>query len=161
MIPCGWVWGKYKTILHPKYVLTLSSFNSYTQTCCINDAVQRVDGIKATENDLRPAKQVQAANTPSASTSDEEKIGVDLPKALQNASGSSVIETTDGQTLVSQLVTWEAKFVTKISEVTDSMNISGWSPLPTNLLKEINSHRRACNQNRCNWWRRRSKRSFY
>ncbi|KAF7317696.1 hypothetical protein MKEN_00857300 [Mycena kentingensis (nom. inval.)] len=74
-------------------------FNSFTQQLCINDAVRLADGkdgIPATDNHLRPIyKQGQ----------------------MTAADGGNVD--------ISQDVVWTAKFVDRISEVTDSLNVSG------------------------------------
>lgn len=83
--------------------------------------MQRADGLKASETDLRPAQQPEI---PKTSTHGDVDIMPD-GKTLENVSGSSVKTTFDGQSTVSQLVSWEAKFVTKISEITDSLDISG------------------------------------
>ncbi|KAK4694378.1 hypothetical protein P7C71_g3198, partial [Lecanoromycetidae sp. Uapishka_2] len=96
-------------------------FNSYTQTLCVNDVVQKPDGVKASDEDLRPTSLSGDTKAEVASTVN----GTANSGALTSNSGTTVITRTEGQTLVSQTVTWEAKFVDKISEVTDSMNISG------------------------------------
>ncbi|KDQ06257.1 hypothetical protein BOTBODRAFT_121764 [Botryobasidium botryosum FD-172 SS1] len=71
-------------------------FNSFTQQLCINDAVKLEDGGEAaSERVLRP----------------QYKLGT--------------MSAADGGANISQVVTWTAKFVDRISEVTDSMNISG------------------------------------
>lgn len=44
---------------------------------------------------------------------------------LSQPTGTSYIQHKDGQTAVSQVVSWEAGFVDKVSEITDSLHISG------------------------------------
>ncbi|KAF8212688.1 hypothetical protein K438DRAFT_1662231 [Mycena galopus ATCC 62051] len=73
-------------------------FNSFTQQLCVNDAV-RLAGDKqdiSTEKSLRPQYQPGLMTAPDGSNLD-----------------------------ISQNVTWTAKFVDKMSEVTDSLNVSG------------------------------------
>ncbi|KAF7346624.1 Major facilitator superfamily MFS-1 [Mycena sanguinolenta] len=73
-------------------------FNSFTQQLCVNDAVRLAGGKQetATEKSLRPQYQPGLMTAPDGSNVD-----------------------------ISQDVTWTAKFVNKMSEVTDSLNISG------------------------------------
>ncbi|KAF7328408.1 hypothetical protein MVEN_02556500 [Mycena venus] len=74
-------------------------FNSFTQQLCINDAVRLADGKKgepATDQHLRPQYR------------HGQMVGAD-----------------GGNVDVSQDVVWTAKFVDRISEVTDSLNVSG------------------------------------
>ncbi|KAJ6479052.1 hypothetical protein C8R45DRAFT_833116 [Mycena sanguinolenta] len=73
-------------------------FNSFTQQLCVNDAVRRAGGNQetATEKSLRPQYQPGLMTAPDGSNVD-----------------------------ISQDVTWTAKFVDKMSEVTNSLNISG------------------------------------
>ncbi|KAK7435786.1 hypothetical protein VKT23_019484 [Stygiomarasmius scandens] len=72
-------------------------FNSFTQQLCINDSVKLTGGKEsATEHTLRP----------------QYKKGT-----MTSLDGSNVD--------ISQEVTWSAKFVDRISEVTDSLNVSG------------------------------------
>lgn len=75
--------------------------------------VQKVDG-KASEDDLHPATSTK---TTKASNDDKPLLGGD--------SGSTVVRGTDGQNEISQVVSWEAKFVNKFSDVTDTLDISG------------------------------------
>ncbi|THV02561.1 hypothetical protein K435DRAFT_653223 [Dendrothele bispora CBS 962.96] len=72
-------------------------FNSFTQQLCINDSVKLAGGKEAaSEQTLRP----------------QYKMGT--------------MTTADGSTVdVSQEVSWNAKFVDRISEVTDGLNVSG------------------------------------
>lgn len=75
----------------------LPSFNSFTQQLCINDAVKSAGALTSvTERDLRP----------------QYRFGT-----MTAADGGNVD--------ISQDVSWTAKFVDRISEVTDSMNVSG------------------------------------
>ena len=97
------------------------SFNSYTQSLCVNDVVQKPNGVKASEDDLRATSIVDGTK---AVTEVASAGGVGGSTIVEN-SGTTIITRTDGQTGVSQTVMWEAKFVDKISEITDSMNISG------------------------------------
>lgn len=84
--------------------------------------------MKASENDLRATSLV-----------DNPKTITEAPSAaaqrdlLAGNSGTTTIISNDGQSLVSQTVSWEAKFVDKISDVTDSMNISGMLPCSQKL----------------------------
>ncbi|CAK5273697.1 unnamed protein product [Mycena citricolor] len=73
-------------------------FNSFTQQLCINDAVRLEGGGRtpATERNLRPQYKFG------------QMTGVD-----------------GGNVDISQDVTWTAKFVDRISEITDSLNVSG------------------------------------
>ncbi|KAF7343735.1 hypothetical protein MSAN_01954100 [Mycena sanguinolenta] len=73
-------------------------FNSFTQQLCVNDAVRLASGKQetATDKSLRPQYNPGLMTAPDGSTVD-----------------------------ISQDVTWTAKFVNKMSEVTDSLNISG------------------------------------
>ncbi|KAJ6538432.1 hypothetical protein DFH09DRAFT_930393 [Mycena vulgaris] len=72
-------------------------FNSFTQQLCINDAVKLAAGREAVSNQsFRP----------------QYRLGT-----MTGADGGNVD--------ISQDVTWTAKFVDKISEVTDALNISG------------------------------------
>lgn len=87
-------------------------FNSFTQSMCVDNVVSKPDGKQATENDLR---SVPATGQPPTNKQ----------AAMTGSSGTSVLTKVDGQMTISQTVSWEAKFVDKISEVTDSMNISG------------------------------------
>ncbi|KKY14619.1 hypothetical protein UCRPC4_g06666 [Phaeomoniella chlamydospora] len=100
---CGWAWG------------------DYTQTLCINDAVLKPGGKRASENDLRVATHQDNSN---AAAGDSTGINRDS-QVLSSNFGSVTRLSSDGQMDVSQVVTWEAKFVDKISEVTDSMDIKG------------------------------------
>ena len=81
--------------------------------------VQKSSGVKASEDDLK-AKPLDQ-NPPSGSAVAKSEGNT----SLAPRSGSQVITRSDGQNLISQTVTWEAKFVDKLSDVTDSMNISG------------------------------------
>lgn len=101
--------------------LTPCSFNSYTQTLCVNDVVQKPNGVKASEDDLRATSLLDG---PKAVTEVASAGGVGGSTIAEN-SGTTIITRSDGQTSVSQTVTWKAQFVDKISEITDSMNISG------------------------------------
>ncbi|KAJ7195812.1 hypothetical protein GGX14DRAFT_674473, partial [Mycena pura] len=77
-------------------------FNSFTQQLCINDAVRLAGGKQEIPSDksLRPQYQPGLMTAPDGSTVD-----------------------------ISQNVTWTAKFVDKMSEITDSLNVSGMSNL--------------------------------
>ncbi|KIP02241.1 hypothetical protein PHLGIDRAFT_79414 [Phlebiopsis gigantea 11061_1 CR5-6] len=72
--------------------------NSFTQQLCVNDAVK----------------------TPDGSASSPELFTAQRPKYREG-----LMSADDGSETISQAVTWTAKFVDRISEVTDSMNISG------------------------------------
>ncbi|KAF7341753.1 Major facilitator superfamily MFS-1 [Mycena sanguinolenta] len=73
-------------------------FNSFTQQLCVNDAVRLAGGKQetATDKTLRPQYNPGLVTAPDGSTVD-----------------------------ISQNVTWTAKFVDKMSEVTNSLNVSG------------------------------------
>ncbi|KAJ7268391.1 hypothetical protein C8J57DRAFT_1509577 [Mycena rebaudengoi] len=73
-------------------------FNSFTQQLCVNDAVRLAGGKQEipTDKSLRPQYQPGLMTAPDGSNLD-----------------------------ISQNVTWTAKFVDKMSEVTDSLNVSG------------------------------------
>ncbi|KAF7324485.1 Major facilitator superfamily MFS-1 [Mycena kentingensis (nom. inval.)] len=74
-------------------------FNSFTQQLCINDAVRVVQGnvnVPATEGTLRT-----------------------VPLSAPTSTASSTAPR------VSQDVVWTAKFVTKVSEIVDTLNVSG------------------------------------
>ncbi|KAJ7258577.1 hypothetical protein C8J57DRAFT_1073542 [Mycena rebaudengoi] len=73
-------------------------FNSFTQQLCVNDAVRLAGGKQeiATDRSLRPQYQPGLMTAPDGSNLD-----------------------------ISQNVTWTAKFVDKMSEITDSLNVSG------------------------------------
>lgn len=99
---CVWEWGTHITVTSTyrelMYHVSLR-FNSFTQQVCINDAVKPEGGkISAAERDLRP----------------QYKLG-------------TMIAVDGGNVDISQDVSWTAKFVDRISEVTDSMNVSGMS----------------------------------
>ncbi|KAI0151373.1 hypothetical protein BJ166DRAFT_535843 [Pestalotiopsis sp. NC0098] len=90
-------------------------FNSYTQQLCVNDAVIKPNHIKAQERDLRNKAAAAAASG-------------DLPQLPPVDFGDGGPKTgTVSRTVggVSQTVTWTTKFVDSLSEVTNSMNISG------------------------------------
>jgi hypothetical protein len=91
------------------------SFNSYTQQLCVNDVVRRPGGIKASENDLRKIENEKASQSPGSSQQ----------TVLFEPSGTVVKNSSDGQSEVSQLVSWKAGFVDNLSDVTNSLNISG------------------------------------
>ncbi|MCJ1398739.1 hypothetical protein MMC11_001940 [Xylographa trunciseda] len=74
-------------------------FNSYSQQLCCNDSVVKADAIPATETDL-VVQPLQADTNQQVS------------QVVQNGS-------------ITQMVTWTAKFVDKISDVTEAMNING------------------------------------
>ncbi|ETS81500.1 hypothetical protein PFICI_06502 [Pestalotiopsis fici W106-1] len=86
-------------------------FNSYTQQLCVNDAVIKPNHVKAQERDLinRAIASGERPQHPTDPGNDGRKTG-------------SVSRTVGG---VSQTVTWSTKFVDSLSEVTNSMNISG------------------------------------
>ncbi|KAF7341631.1 hypothetical protein MSAN_02060600 [Mycena sanguinolenta] len=73
-------------------------FNSFTQQLCVNDAVRLAGGKQepATDKSLRPQYNPGLMTAPDGSTVD-----------------------------ISQNVTWTAKFVDKMSEITNSLNVSG------------------------------------
>ncbi|KAF7352090.1 hypothetical protein MVEN_01171800 [Mycena venus] len=73
-------------------------FNSFTQQLCVNDVVRLAGGKQetATDKSLRPQYQLGLMTAPDGSNVD-----------------------------ISQNVTWTAKFVDKMSEVTNSLNVSG------------------------------------
>ncbi|KAF7339039.1 Major facilitator superfamily MFS-1 [Mycena venus] len=73
-------------------------FNSFPQQLCVNDAVRLAGGKQdiPTDKSLRPQYQPGLMTAPDGSNLD-----------------------------ISQNVTWTAKFVDKMSEVTDSLNVSG------------------------------------
>ncbi|KAF7343734.1 hypothetical protein MSAN_01954000 [Mycena sanguinolenta] len=73
-------------------------FNSFTQQLCVNDAVRLAGGKQeiSTDKSLRPQYNPGLMTAPDGSTVD-----------------------------ISQNVTWTAKFVDKMSEVTNSLNVSG------------------------------------
>ena len=120
----------------------------------MNDVVQKLNCVKASEDDLRatvisdpsvaaaPTNNAAAKQTPVTSNASSDPIVAVTPKSSVGAeqlpptggSGTITIHTTDGQNTISQEVTWEAKFVDKISEITDSMNISGNDVLSGPLL---------------------------
>ncbi|KAK6200853.1 hypothetical protein LQW54_009436 [Pestalotiopsis sp. IQ-011] len=90
-------------------------FNSYTQQLCVNDAVIKPNHIKAQERDLRNKAATAAASG-------------DLPQLppVDSGDGGSKTGTVSRRVGgVSQTVTWTTKFVDSLSEVTNSMNISG------------------------------------
>ena len=120
MKPCALAWGQPTFVFNFDVCLPSHRFNSYTQTLCINDVVQKPNGIKASETDLQvklPPENTNSLTGPT-NTSNESKVLSGTPR-------SRIVVSSDGQREVSQTVTWTAKFVDKISEVTDSMNISG------------------------------------
>ena len=67
--------------------------------------------------------------TPEGKASSPELFTAQRPKYKEG-----LMTADDGSETVSQSVTWTAKFVDRISEVTDSMNISGMS---TSILECI------------------------
>lgn len=115
----------------------------------MKDVVQKPNGVKASEYDLSAtaisdpsvvaatiknvaAKQIpatsNASSDPSVAVAPTSSVDAEqLP--LTSGSGTTTIHTTDGQNIIGQEVTWEAKFVDKITEITDSMNISGRAPV--------------------------------
>ena len=68
-------------------------FNSFTQSLCINDVVQKADGTRASESDLR-------AKPLSGDPKDSSRPAPN--NALVNSSGTQVIQRSDGQDLISQ-----------------------------------------------------------
>ncbi|KAK3380771.1 hypothetical protein B0T24DRAFT_664692 [Lasiosphaeria ovina] len=92
-------------------------FNSYTQQLCVNDVVRKRGGVAASEKDLRSVDTTQGL-PPAASDKDA--------AILCQPSGTIVKHRgDDGQTEVSQVVSWDAGFVNSLSDVTKSLNISG------------------------------------
>ncbi|KAH6880762.1 hypothetical protein B0T10DRAFT_519137 [Thelonectria olida] len=91
-------------------------FNSYTQQLCVNDIVRKPDGKRASERDLRAVDHTKSLP---ASSGNEGGI-------LTKPQGSFVKTNSEGgQADVSQVVSWEAKFVDSLSDVSKSLNISG------------------------------------
>lgn len=91
----------------------------------MNDAVQKAGGELATNADARSVPIVKDGQpvglprvTPSSGTT---ALG------LQKSQGGTYIRThaDGGQSDISQIVSWKSEFVDSVSEVTDSMNISG------------------------------------
>ncbi|KAJ7219817.1 hypothetical protein B0H12DRAFT_978585, partial [Mycena haematopus] len=73
-------------------------FNSFTQQLCVNDAVKQAGG----------------------------KQDIPADKSLRPQYQPGLMTAPDGGNLdISQNVTWTAKFVDKMSEITDSLNVSG------------------------------------
>ena len=79
-----------------------------------------------------PVKNVAAKQNPITSNASSDPSVAVAPTSsvdaeqlpLTGGSGTTTIHRTDGQNTISQEVTWEAKFVDKISEITDNVNIS-------------------------------------
>jgi len=87
----------------------------------VNDIVRRSDGTSASERDLR---KVRPKEDSSGQASKQSAI-------LSAPSGSIVKTSSDGLSDVSQVVSWEAGFVDNLSDVTNSLNISGRSTTST------------------------------
>ncbi|OCK80670.1 hypothetical protein K432DRAFT_416534 [Lepidopterella palustris CBS 459.81] len=96
-------------------------FNSYTQQLCVNDIVRKPGGVKASEGDLRSVDPQPGIRNPgNRQITSAQDAGI-----LTKPTGTSIIKRQDGQSTVSQVVSWNASFVDKMSEVLDSLNISG------------------------------------
>lgn len=88
----------------------------------MNEAVTAADNVPAKENNLVPSARDAPGNKPKGQKT--------LPDSEDSGDSNTTTRTVGG---VSQTVTWTAKFVDRLSEVTDAMNISGGlsqTPLP-------------------------------
>jgi len=81
----------------------------------VNDIVRRSDGTSASEKDLRKVYPKEGSSGQASKK----------PAILSAPSGSVVKASSDGLSDVSQVVSWEAGFVDNLSDVTNSLNISG------------------------------------
>ena len=79
--------------------------------------MRKPGGLKVSESDLRAVKPQPGSQNAISSSAQDAAI-------LSQPEGTSFI-LRDGQSSVSQMVSWEAGFVERVSEVTDSLNISG------------------------------------
>lgn len=80
----------------------------------MNEAVTASYNVPAKEDNLVPSSRDVPGNKPKGRRT--------LPDAEDSGSSNTTTRTVGG---VSQTVTWTAKFVDRLSEVTDAMNISG------------------------------------
>ena len=98
-MPCVSAWGAPSFLLlffNLSFIYHTHSFNSFTQQLCIDGAVKMAGGENATEANLSPANNAASMGGPDG-----------------------------GNGNISQVVSWTARFVDRISEVTDSMNVGG------------------------------------
>ena len=78
--------------------------------------------MRAAESDLRAANLVEDAHSTALAPAENASAETEL---FKGRSGTTTLIKNHEQSLVSQTVSWEAKVVDKISDVMDSMNISG------------------------------------
>ncbi|KAF2738959.1 hypothetical protein EJ04DRAFT_519903 [Polyplosphaeria fusca] len=118
-------------------------FNSYTQRLCVNDVVRKPGGIRATESDLKP-QQPQLTGSGAGANDSLVKSGDDSGMLGNSSSGAATVQSTskDGQSTVSQVVSWEAGFIDRVSEVTNKLNISGALTITVDALAgaELEGH---------------------
>ncbi|CZT20894.1 uncharacterized protein RCC_06753 [Ramularia collo-cygni] len=86
-------------------------YNTFTQETTINDAVQKLDGVRATDGDLQHAAErfLDAKET------------VTAPEILSTPTGHLARQTGK----VSQTIKWEALIIRHLSDVTKRMDLSG------------------------------------
>ncbi|KAI0142772.1 hypothetical protein GGR57DRAFT_377714 [Xylariaceae sp. FL1272] len=94
-------------------------FNSYTQQLCVNDAVIKANNTKAQDRDLKVRRMLEEPSGGDTSTGNDKSV---IPTDGDGKNTKTVERTIGG---VSQTVTWSTKFVDSLSQVTNSMNISG------------------------------------
>ncbi|KAI1268737.1 hypothetical protein F5Y18DRAFT_165340 [Xylariaceae sp. FL1019] len=94
-------------------------FNSYTQQLCVNDAVVKANNTKAQDRDLKVRNLLGEPSGGDSSTGNDKSV---VPTEGDGRKTNTVERTVGG---VSQTVTWSTKFVDSLSQITNSMNISG------------------------------------